>query len=744
MLEKLRELANPYDFANPVSEERSFYGRSTETADVIYYLNHAKNTQKPIHIALVGARASGKTSFLNMAEIEARRRDFCCVRINLNEGDVQTDLNFFRKLFNAIVMAAFSAGAYGGRKGKTFFSYLDLYARGEVEDIEQIPFMCAILIARAVKGGNVNFNVPDETLSEDLTAIYAEIKKPILILVDECNVLRENRIILEKLRNIFMNMSGYMLMFAATEDFFPVMDEVFSPIMRQFKRIDIGPFKGHDDVRQCIRKPLERLSLPEKDVRDLAPSAFMMEVEALSGRKPYEIQLICHELYKRCQEGRSRRFSLNLNTLESIQEVIARGQNIDDRPLLKAAKRMKSNLFLILDAACGGTENLSLEDTWRVEFLFNGNERWNREQYIRHCQELQDMGIIRIEPNGVVFCGDQFDRIYMKYLARSKGARILLAGLSIDGHMLTRFADISQQYEGFQPISAATSELGAQDVSPVINLIEGGKLDSGWDFNPLVESILMNIMYQDAGSRVRLIEIRFRSDIVNGQAWFLWQQPEHAAGLRKLRKDIDGLRRRAEQVDFEIATSHWDLSVLSPDEICDRVQSIGDEHIATRVANELMEMVQHYYIQRKDKQHAMDVAKAAYRLQQSRLHSNANNVGYLYMDHGDYPEARLWLQAAIQYGDETDMQLVLYNSGILHSIVGEYEAANFDFQRAKQEKECSAACAYRLAVDAQGYLVTSEVLEPTSLLNLIDEAIEALGQRAPIPRPVHSGQRLLH
>src|SRR3954467_13704606 len=109
----LRELPNPYDFGNPVGDDRSFFGRASEIADTIYYLNQAQLTRRPIHLAFVGARASGKTSFLNIAEIEANRRNFCTVRINLNEGDVDTDLVFFRKLFHSTVMSAFGLGAYG-------------------------------------------------------------------------------------------------------------------------------------------------------------------------------------------------------------------------------------------------------------------------------------------------------------------------------------------------------------------------------------------------------------------------------------------------------------------------------------------------------------------------------------------------------------------------------------------------------------------------------------------------------
>jgi Cdc6-like AAA superfamily ATPase len=239
VLNRLRELPNPYDFANPVHDARLFFGRTEEVADISYYLNHAQKTKHPIHLAFVGARASGKTSFLNIAELEARRKDFCTVRINLNEGDVETELGFFRKLFHSVLMAAFNCGAFGGKNGKSYFSYLDLVSTYEVTDTENLPLVFAYQLSRALKSQNKDLHVADDILAEDLKSISEEVRKPIVVLFDECNVLRANRVILEKLRNIFMNMSGYMLVFAATDDFFPMMDEVFSPIMRQFKKVEI-------------------------------------------------------------------------------------------------------------------------------------------------------------------------------------------------------------------------------------------------------------------------------------------------------------------------------------------------------------------------------------------------------------------------------------------------------------------------------------------------------------------------
>ncbi|KQV18263.1 hypothetical protein ASC97_29850 [Rhizobium sp. Root1203] len=661
-----------------------------------------------------------------MAELEAKRRDFCPVRINLNEGDVLTDLDFFRKVLSAIIMAAFAAGAFGGRKGAAFFHYLELTASGEVKDVEQIPFVSAILIAQALRAGNKLLNVPDEIVTDDLITISAEVKKPIILLIDECNVLKNNRIILEKLRNIFMNLPGYMLMFAATEDFFPIMDDVFSPIMRQFKRIDIGPFKGDDDVRQCVQRPLERFALTPRDIRTLASSSFIKEVEALSARKPYEIQLICHELFRRCQEGKAKRFSLNLTTIEGIQAELARGQNVNDRSVIKSARKLRANFLQALEALCGGTEELSVSDSWRLEYLLHGETRWKQEQFVQISEELETLGLIVIDGHSTRFCGDQFDRVYLKYIARSKNTRVTLAELPVENYIFTLFALVAPDIEAMIPIGGITTESGAQDIAPTIDLLAGKPVPTDYETTPLLENMLTSILYQGPGKAVRLIELQFKSDMAQGQAWYIWREPEHLAGLKKIRRRFDDLTARGLEVGFEINIQSWDIVVPTAKAAADTIQLLGDEHLSTRVANEFMDMVTHYYVTHKDGTRAKEFAEAAFSLQQSRLHQNANNVGYLYIGDGNYKEARLWLQAALQYADEDAIQLHWYNSGVLHALVGDIPAARFDFLRAKDSKGTSAACLYQLTINEQGELDKFEVLDPLDVTPFVDKAISVL------------------
>lgn len=246
----LAKVANPFDFANPVVDPALFVGRATEMTEIKYYLDHASRAARPINLAIIGGRASGKTSVLNMIEIESQKREFCVVRIDLDEGDAQTQLAFFYKIFDSLLTIACSHGAYGGIQGETYNVYRNMVDAYEIPDDKIFcPFIFPIQYANAMSKGNINLPLSDTIFKIDLATIHNELQRLVALLFDEGDVLAKSRIHLEKMRNIFMNIPGYMLILIGTPALFPVMDDVFSPIVRQFKKINIGPFRGQEDTQ---------------------------------------------------------------------------------------------------------------------------------------------------------------------------------------------------------------------------------------------------------------------------------------------------------------------------------------------------------------------------------------------------------------------------------------------------------------------------------------------------------------
>ncbi|MCX7406588.1 MAG: hypothetical protein NTZ32_00725 [Planctomycetales bacterium] len=280
----LTNVPNPFDFANPVSTKELFIGRKEERKDIEYYLDHARNADRSINLALLGERAAGKTSLLNIIELEAIDRGLVPVRIDLNENDVSTHFAFWFKMFDAIVNrivdvqnADGTGNVFGGIDGQTYDTYLNLISAYEIpSDRTFCPFLFPIQFAKAMGAGNPAASVSDQILKRDLKRIAAEVARPILLLIDECNILSAHRSLLEMVRNTFMNLPGYMLVFTGTPDLFPLMDEVFSPIVRQFKRIEVAPFADIRETMKGVTEPLN--SVGQEDLFRMPSDEFLESI----------------------------------------------------------------------------------------------------------------------------------------------------------------------------------------------------------------------------------------------------------------------------------------------------------------------------------------------------------------------------------------------------------------------------------------------------------------------------------
>jgi len=306
---------NPYDFANPITNMGLLADRAAEKEEIKYYLDHAASAPRPINIALIGSRASGKTSLLNYTEVEASARSFFTVRINLDSGSAANQFSFFYSVLDSIIQKAFNQNFFDGVLGRSYDTYLDLVSAYKIPDAKEFClFLFPLRFAKAMQqeATGAQTEVPNNVIQHDLEIIRNEIKRPIILIFDECNTMLRNTELLKKLRNIFMNMPGFMLVFAGTDELFPLMDEVFSPIIRQFKKIVIREFIDSKDTQDCIMLPLK--SLPDREpTKYFDPSSdAIREIHELTGGRPYEIQCYATLCLGGCKKSAPGRWGCRL------------------------------------------------------------------------------------------------------------------------------------------------------------------------------------------------------------------------------------------------------------------------------------------------------------------------------------------------------------------------------------------------------------------------------------------------
>ncbi|AUY47874.1 glycosyltransferase [Streptomyces sp. CB01881] len=663
----VQQLQNPYDYRSPVRSEELFAGRAAELGRIDYELGQAR-VDRPIgYVAVYGMRGAGKTSLLNITELLARERGVLPVRVELLPGDA-TLASFYRKVYEELVTALALEGVFDRDGLVTPVAVRRVFAGATPPDDFPLEFPEALALAGT--GG-----APSEAaLRADLGYFVRTLGRPIALLIDEAQLIAENGDVLSSLRSLGTRIAGYVVLLAGTSGLVDQINEVFSPLSRQFAHIEVKRFLEFEEIRDCILRPLRSVGLDARCFEHF--QATVSELRRLTDGNPYGIQLYCHEMFARWQTGSATTMELTTEMLEDVRSRMEQGKNVLDRPLVRLVRGMSLERLEVFNVLCSALGQATADEVWFARELL-GRPTITREAFDAHHRELVDTGVLR-DAERVALSEDAelFDLIYVRLWTLNRlGQHELPQIMSADGYptLLTwRLECLLAQFaaEPAHRLPTCCPGMPQATVDRAKRALEVLSADGPEPVPHGVQFLHRAIL---ASGRPSTLDITTVTCSYRGTAVVRWLcsagdsafDLEGATGFQAAVERVAGLGG-----ELSAELTRWPLRSWS--DIAEWLRlSVG--HTRADLADNYFHAFYLHYGQ-GDRSSAWELLVAAYELKPTS--KIANNLCYLSLLEGEAAVAAEWAQKAVDGAEERMTRaLARYNGAMAYLVQGDLESA---------------------------------------------------------------------
>ncbi|WP_414936151.1 AAA family ATPase [Amycolatopsis sp. cmx-11-51] len=695
-------LSNPYDYANPVSDENVFAGRRPELSQVATVLA-AADPDKPVgYVAVHGQRAAGKTSLLNMIELMAKERDCPVVRLDLVPADAGL-LPFVGKFYEEVLGAVSEVADLGPATPRR----IRRIAGGEVPE-DDFPLEFPENLAQARSGAPLS----EMALRTDLTYLVTRAERPIVVLVDEAQLIADNEDVLSLLRTLGMQLRGFVFVLAGTTELIDRINVVFDHLLRQFEFVEVARFAETAEIEDCAARPLTAAGLDVaecfSDIRDTANNLAM-----LTDGNPYEIQFYCHTMFSRWQRGVTKTMKLTPEALDDVLAIMDKRRLSREHALLDAVKTLTHEQLLVLNVLCSARDRATLAEALFAHHLYV-RDAMAPEVLDRCRDDLVKAKIIEIDNGRVRFAGSMFDEIYIRLWTMSgRGAESvhshtqLMNSLPFN-HLMSRQLDfllcdltattrgtllrtccpgMSQDTLGVGLKALASLSMDAPGNHTVAYLYEG-IVRAG--FPAALDITELTCVFGD-NTAIRWITSADMAD------FDIEREPAFIATRRAVERH--GGRISVERLRQPLAPWPQLREWLIQTEVADLMTGHSDYQLAGAFTA----------FEEGDLAKSIELFQTAHRLR-PRWRS-ANDCAFVLLCSTDPGEAARWAVNAIELADTADERsLSRYNLAIAEVFLGEHGKAVANFQLAADEIKDSYDCSYLFVPerDESGTLVVKQ------------------------------------
>jgi hypothetical protein len=293
---------NQFTYLGPLTRPELFFDREKEIEDAY------TTCEQIMHggvggVLVIGGRGSGKTSFLDAMVRMLNQQKIACAKIALDERmvDAKNEVLFIKTILTELIRASKESSLLEESISDKVINLLrGLKLEGELEiNLPGINFI-AKASPEQQQQAQFSYIILRDGLNDYLKLVKDKGRKDVqqgaMLLFDEGDCLTLNRGLLQIIRNVFQNMPRVGLMVAGSTRLLGEVSDVFSPLPRFFRKIELGPYPSDVIAREAVRKPIELAqdSLAKEGYQlEVVHREFDNIVITTTGRMPLEMNLLC-------------------------------------------------------------------------------------------------------------------------------------------------------------------------------------------------------------------------------------------------------------------------------------------------------------------------------------------------------------------------------------------------------------------------------------------------------------------
>jgi hypothetical protein len=688
---------NPYDWRGPVVDPKRFSGRDAELHFVDYALSFLvknANGATPINLAVIGDRASGKTSFLNVVKIKAGLGGTIAAKLDLDEEVAARTGSFFGAIFFALFdSVSANCGTAnsvlspdvveGCRQVRETGHLISGFSTGPFRLPSQLACTSSD-VTQATAG--VDAFVQDVSLLQEIS------QKPLVIILDECDALagEDRLVVLQRLRSAMARLPHCMFVLAGTRTFEESLVEVFSSVMRQFKIIRLSGFSDYLDTFMCIVRPLLESGVTNlKEILEPRTASDIGDIHDLCSGRPYEVQLLAFYMYKQVEDALADKMRLSVDVLEAARRELDHSMEASTRPALEGLRHLTSKALKPLRVFCECDGKLSLEQVCNTEYCFFGETRFKRSDLKQAFDIYENEGILKFDKGVIIFNGDPFDKLYTKFYCAEKRVTVWFPDFSKDQLLWVKLSRAMQKNEDLKEFPFVSTEPDETNLQTGFDLLrDGTKLGDAdeEDLGVVRDVYLMTMESYRLEPTVLAAEIELHLNGRSCYRGYYYPNPRDQQRVHALPDYVNSMNARAMEVGGSVTLEIREWACLPWKTMEENLVQYAPKHFLTHMGYLILKGTKQLLEDdRKNIDEARFLAERSLRIADAPFMFEAEQLlGYLDLCDHNLDKAETHLLKANEFASRDDFMsrtITDYDLAVLATMRGDYALAREAFNK---------------------------------------------------------------